>query len=73
MPKIDRQPWAEHTGAPVGHCLENRSDVDAVILVVGTRAAKGVVHYPDHDMTLHHEGQTRYMTDADGTVIRPKL
>ena len=59
--------WA--AGAPVAHCLENRSDSDAVYLVVGTRASKGTVHYPDHDVILHHDGSERRFTRSDGSPI----
>lgn len=59
--------WA--AGAPVAHCLENRSGADAVYLVVGTRASKGVVHYPDHDVVMHHDGAERRFTRSDGTSI----
>lgn len=36
-------------GAPVGHCLENRSAADTRCLVVGTRAPLDRITYPDHD------------------------
>jgi uncharacterized cupin superfamily protein len=54
-------------GAPEGHCLENRSGADAVMLVVGTRAARGVVHYSDHDVVMHHDEQGRRFLRRDGT------
>lgn len=54
-------------GVPVAHCLENRSDVDAVLLVVGTRAQAGTVHYPDHDIILHHDATGRRFTRGDGS------
>jgi uncharacterized cupin superfamily protein len=56
-------------GSPVGHCLENRSEADATMLVVGTRAAAGVVHYPDHDVVLEHRGARRRFTREDGSPI----
>ena len=56
-------------GVPVAHCLENRSGVDAVLLVVGTRAAAGVVHYPDHDVVMHHGAEGRRLTRGDGTPV----
>ena len=55
-------------GVPVAHCLENRSDADAVLLVVGTRAATGVVHYPDHDVVMHHDAEGRRFTRGDGSA-----
>jgi len=59
-------------GQPVGHCLENRSEHDAVMLVVGTRATSGVVHYPDHDVTLRHDESGRTFTRLDGSPIQMK-
>lgn len=63
----DAAAWA--AGAPVAHCLENRSAIDAVVLVVGHRASSGTVHYPDHDVVMHHEGEARRFTRADGSPI----
>ncbi len=37
-------------GEPNGHHLINRSEEDAVFLVVGSRAADDNVHYPDDDI-----------------------
>jgi uncharacterized cupin superfamily protein len=54
-------------GVPVGHCLENRSAADAVLLVVGTRAARGTVHYADHDVVMHHDENGRRFVRRDGT------
>ena len=56
-------------GAPVGHCLINRSDRPALMLVVGTRAASGRVHYPDVGLVLHHDAQGRRFTREDGSPI----
>jgi uncharacterized cupin superfamily protein len=57
-------------GAPVGHCLENRSAAPAVYLTVGTRSHHDVVHYPDHDLVLTKDGPRRRYARADGTVIK---
>jgi uncharacterized cupin superfamily protein len=57
-------------GAPVGHCLENRSGAPAVYLTVGTRGLRDVVHYPDHDLVLTKDGPRRRYARADGTVIK---
>jgi uncharacterized cupin superfamily protein len=62
---------AWQAGKPVAHCLENRSAQDAIYLVVGTRASKGTVHYPDHDVVMHHEGNNRRFTRGDGSPIEP--
>jgi uncharacterized cupin superfamily protein len=55
---------------PVAHCLENRSSADATMLVIGTRALKGIVHYPDHDVVLHHDETGRRFTRSDGSPIK---
>lgn len=56
-------------GVPVAHCLENRSDSDALFLVVGWRADEGVVHYPDHDVILHHNSAGATFTRGDGSPL----
>lgn len=49
-------------GAPNGHCLINRSNGDAVILEVGTRAPAENAIYADIDMQVVREGTTsRYL------------
>jgi uncharacterized cupin superfamily protein len=57
-------------GRPVAHCFENRSSEVAVYLIVGTRAPQGVVHYPDHDVVMYHDGTTRRFTRTDGSPIQ---
>mgnify|MGYP000846926430 CR=1 FL=1 len=57
-------------GAPVAHCLENRSDAPAVFLVVGTRAARDAVTYPDHDLVTRRDGARRRYERADGALIK---
>lgn len=59
--------WA--AGSAVGHCLENRSNAPAVVLIVGWRAAEGRVHYPDHGLVLHHGPGGRRFTREDGTAV----
>ncbi len=66
----DSAGWA--AGAAVAHCLENRSGEPASYLVVGTRAASGTVHYPDHDVVLEHGPEGRRFRRSDGTPIDPK-
>jgi len=63
----DAVAWA--AGTPVAHCLENRSAEVAVCLTVGTRAPKGVVHYPDHDLVMHHDQAGRRFFRSDGTPL----
>jgi uncharacterized cupin superfamily protein len=55
-------------GMPTGHCLENRSESDAMFLVVGTRSSRGVVHYPDHDVVMHHDEAGRHFYRMDGSA-----
>ena len=53
-------------GDTSGHCLQNRSNADAVLLEVGTRAALDAVDYPDIDLVLPAE-KARGFTHRDGT------
>lgn len=52
-------------GNPDGHCIQNRSDSDAVILEVGSRAESGSAHYPDIDLMVV-TGKPGYL-HTDGT------
>ena len=45
-------------GASLGHALVNRSDAPARVLVVGTRAARDVVTYPEAGRLLHRDRET---------------
>jgi uncharacterized cupin superfamily protein len=56
-------------GAPVGHCLENRTDRDATYLIVGTRADFDRWHYVDHGITATYDGDAVTYTGPDGTPI----
>jgi len=38
---------------PDGHCLQNRSDRDAVVLEIGSRMEGETAHYSDIDMMAH--------------------
>ncbi len=58
-------------GVTLAHCLENRSSVDATMLVVGTRKPTDKVHYPDHDMILHRDGGSYQVTKLDGSPKNP--
>ena len=59
-------------GTPIAHRLENRSDSDAVMLVIGTRRTEDVIHYPDHDLTLRRSEAGRTFTRLDGSPIPSK-
>jgi uncharacterized cupin superfamily protein len=57
-------------GEPTGHCLENRSDADALYLVVGTRRMADVVHYPDAGLTMTiTDRRHRVFRDAEGLTV----
>jgi uncharacterized cupin superfamily protein len=56
-------------GVRDGHCLQNRSSADAVMLVVGTRSDADEGEYSDIDMKFtgaRYSGKGRY-TKKDGT------
>ena len=59
------------TGHPVGHHLENRSTVKASYLTIGKRKTKDVIHYPDHNLISHKDGDARRYTHADGRPFDP--
>jgi uncharacterized cupin superfamily protein len=42
-------------GVAIGHCLHNRSARPARYLVVGTRAARDTISYPDHDRVCRRD------------------
>ena len=49
-------------GVANGHCLINRSENDAIYLVVGTRAARERAEYPDIDLRAERdESGMRYL------------
>ena len=52
---------------PDGHCLQNRSDRDAVVLEVGTRVPGNAAHYNDIDMMAPAGGKPARFTHRDGT------
>lgn len=62
--------WA--AGNPTAHCLENRSSDDVVYLIVGTRSASDVVHYPDHDIIFYHDESGKRFTNAQGDPVEMK-
>jgi uncharacterized cupin superfamily protein len=50
-----------------GHCLQNRSSTDALVLEVGTRNADDAAHYSDIDMMAPTGGKPALYTRRDGT------
>lgn len=60
-------------GEPDGHHLQNRADVEAVLLEIGARnPERDAVDYPDIDLTI--AAGTRSFLHKDGTPypVRPK-
>jgi uncharacterized cupin superfamily protein len=57
-------------GVANGHHVENRSTAPCTYLIVGTRAPRDVVHYPDDGRVLYNDGERWRLVRADGTVIR---
>ena len=54
-------------GVANGHCIVNRSDRDAVVLEVGTRAARERAFYSDIDMMVVRDGKEfRYSKKTTG-------
>jgi uncharacterized cupin superfamily protein len=51
---------------PNGHHLVNRTDRDAVFLVVGTRATRECCHYPDIDLVHKQDGDRYRLTHKSG-------
>jgi uncharacterized cupin superfamily protein len=57
-------------GTPNGHHVANRSEAPCTYLIVGTRAPRDVVHYPDDGRVLHNEGDRWRLLRRDGTLIK---
>lgn len=57
-------------GVPNAHTVENRSSAPCAYLIIGTRLTHDVCHYPDIGRTLHTEGETWRLVEADGTVVK---
>lgn len=53
-------------GVADGHCLINRSDRDAVVIEVGSRAAKERAFYSDIDMMVVRNGKEARYTKKSG-------
>jgi uncharacterized cupin superfamily protein len=52
---------------PDGHCLQNHSDRDALVLEIGTRIPTDAAHYADIDMYAPPGGKPAAYTRRDGT------
>ncbi len=53
-------------GVANGHHLANRSQRDALFLVIGTRTSEDRVHYPDNDLAYEYDGTSFTFTDKSG-------
>lgn len=51
-------------GDPDGHCLQNHSDRDVLVLEIGTRVPGDAAHYSDVDMYAPPRGNTRHVNPA---------
>ena len=55
-------------GDPDGHCLQNRSGAEAVVLEVGSRhPAEDAAYYPDIDLVAPVQEKPAMYTHRDGT------
>jgi uncharacterized cupin superfamily protein len=54
-------------GDPDGHCLQNQTDADALVLEIGTRLPGDGAHYSDVDMLAPAGGKPAMYTRRDGT------
>ena len=50
-----------------GHCLQNRSDREALLLEIGSRVSDDAGHYSDIDMLAPAGGKPAIYTHRDGT------
>ena len=50
-----------------GHCLQNRSDGEAILLEIGSRVSDDAGHYSDIDMLAPAGGKPAIYTHRDGT------
>jgi uncharacterized cupin superfamily protein len=58
-------------GEPLGHFLQNDTEIDASYLVIGTRSGKDTVTYPDHDRVKIYDDTTgeKRFTTLDGASV----
>ena len=54
-------------GEPNGHCLQNNSKSDALVLEIGSRVDGDVARYPDIDLIARSDGNPSIYTKRDGT------
>jgi len=54
-------------GDPDGHCLQNRSAAETIVLEIGARVPGDSAHYSDADMYAPSGGKPAVYTRKDGT------
>jgi uncharacterized cupin superfamily protein len=54
-------------GEKNGHCLQNRSKAEALVLEIGSRLPSDIAHYSDVDMISPAGGKPAIYTRRDGT------
>jgi len=57
---------AWQAGVANGHCLVNRSNRDAVLMEIGSRAAAERAHYPDVDLAFERDEKSVRITHKNG-------
>ncbi len=57
-------------GDPNGHRVTNRTKANCTYLIVGTRGADEVVHYPDQKWTQIDDRSTWRIEAADGSILK---
>jgi uncharacterized cupin superfamily protein len=57
-------------GTANAHHVLNRSAAPCAYLIVGMRAPRDVVHYPDSGQVLHNEGDKWRLLRTDGTLLK---
>ena len=55
-------------GDPNGHCLQNNSSSDAMLLEIGTRVGSDAAHYTDIDLHSPPDGKPAIYTRKDGSA-----
>ena len=57
-------------GTANAHQVLNRSKAPCTYLIVGTRASRDVVHYPDRGEVLYNEADRWRLLRTDGTLLK---
>jgi uncharacterized cupin superfamily protein len=57
-------------GAANAHHVHNRSNAPCIYLIVGTRAPRDVVHYPDSGQVLYNDEDRWRLVGSDGSLLK---